>query len=157
MNYVVDMQIACNTYLPFSEETLVQWVKTALRPYRERAELTLRFVDVEEMQSLNHAYRQQNKPTNVLAFPATYPQSIALDYPLLGDVIICPAVLSEESIQLNTPLENHWAHIVIHGVLHLLGYDHIIEQDAQVMQQIEIELLQQLGYSNPYQKEDYLD
>ena len=95
-------------------------------------------------------YRKQNKATNVLAFPATYPENVELEYPLLGDVIICPAVLKQESKTLKQPLIAHWAHIVIHGILHLLGYDHIDEEDATVMQAIEIQLLADLGFDNPY-------
>ena len=150
MNYYVDIQHACDSPLPVSDETLKRWVNLTLKSYRERAELTLRFVNATEMTALNSTYRQQNKVTNVLAFPATYPEDIELDYPLLGDVIICPEVLQEESQTLNTPLEAHWAHIIIHGVLHLLGYDHIEEKDADIMRPIEIKLLNELGYDNPY-------
>lgn len=158
MNYYVDLQNACKSPLPVSNKILKQWVASTLKPHRERAELTLRFVDPEEMIALNHTYRQQNKVTNVLAFPATYPKNIALDYPMIGDVIICPAVLQEESHTLKTPLKAHWAHIVIHGVLHLLGYDHIEEKDADIMRPIEIKLLNELGYGNPYlTEEDHLE
>lgn len=153
MNYCVDIQHACTEPLPVSNETLQHWVTLTLESYKERAELTLRFVDDAEMIELNHTYRQQNKVTNVLAFPASYPDDIQLEYPLLGDVIICPSVLLAESHELKTPLEAHWAHIVIHGVLHLLGYDHIIESDAAIMRPIEISLLNKLGFDNPY-KED---
>jgi len=111
-------------------------------------------VDSEEITYLNHAYRKKNKPTNVLAFPANLPDNIGLDYPLLGDVIICPLVLKQESLSLDKPLTAHWAHIVIHGVLHLLGYDHINEEDADKMQAVEIKLLTQLGFDNPYQEDE---
>jgi probable rRNA maturation factor len=95
---------------------------------------------------MNHQYRQQNKPTNVLAFPSEIPPQVTLDYPFLGDVIICPAVLHRESMALGKPCEAHWAHIVIHGILHLLGYDHLDDQDACIMQALENKLLVQLGY-----------
>jgi probable rRNA maturation factor len=111
-------------------------------------------VDKNDITQLNHLYRKQNKATNVLAFPANLPDEIALDYPLLGDVIICPEILLEESLSLQKPLIAHWALIVIHGVLHLLGYDHIEEEDARVMQALEITLLAQLGFDNPYHTED---
>jgi probable rRNA maturation factor len=154
MNYYIDIQHACDAPLPFSDETIKHWVTLTLLPHKNSAELTLRFVDAPEMTELNHTYRKQNKVTNVLAFPSSYPAEIELDYPLLGDVIICPSVLLDESQQLETPLEAHWAHIVIHGVLHLLGYDHIIESDALIMRPLEIDVLAKLGFDNPYKTEE---
>ena len=94
-----------------------------------------------------------NKATNVLAFPATYPDDVELEYPLLGDIIVCPAVLKQESLDLNKPLEAHWALIVMHGTLHLLGYDHIKDEDAEIMQSIETKLLTQLGFPSPYESD----
>lgn len=154
MNYFVDIQHVCKSPLPISNEILEGWVTLTLKNFRERAELTLRFVDADEMTTLNHTYRQQNKVTNVLAFPASYPSEIQLDYPMIGDVVICPEVLLEESKKLNTPLEAHWAHIIIHGVLHLLGYDHIEESDAEIMRPIETKILHELGFDNPYLNDD---
>lgn len=154
MSYYIDLQYACTDPIPFSEEELINWAKIALTGQIETAELTLRFVDSEEITQLNADYRQKNTPTNVLAFPSFLPKEVELESPLLGDVIICPAVLLEESHTLNKPLIAHWPHIVIHGVLHLLGYDHIKDSDAEVMQALEIKLLEQLGFSNPYLLED---
>ena len=153
MNYYIDIQHASEEPLPVTTETLRNWATFALAPYRDAGELTLRFVDTEEMTHLNHTYRKKNSATNVLAFPATYPTGIELEFPLLGDVIICPAVLKLESISLEKPLTAHWAHIVIHGVLHLLGYDHIKDEDADIMQSIETQLLNELGFDNPYGSE----
>jgi probable rRNA maturation factor len=107
------------------------------------------------MIDLNHTYRKQNKTTNVLSFPSDLPESIQLDCPFLGDIIICPEVLLTESQQHNKSLQEHWSLIVIHGVLHLLGYDHIEEDDALTMQGIEIKLLAELNYANPYDTEEY--
>lgn len=154
MNYHIDIQHSCEEKIPVSNETLIQWAELALGVYCESAELTLRFVDLEEITHLNHYYRKQNKPTNVLAFPANLPEGVMLDVPLLGDVIICPTVLQEESIALNKPLSAHWALIVTHGVLHLLGYDHIDDVDATRMQALEIKLLAESGFANPYLDED---
>lgn len=154
MSYYIDIQHASKEKIPVSDEIICQWAELALASFRDHAELTIRLVDTEEITTLNHVYRKQNKATNVLAFPATYPDDIALDFPLLGDVIICPAVLKQESVDLQNALTAHWAHIVIHGVLHLLGYDHIKEDDAKVMQPIEIKLLNELGFDNPYTNED---
>ena len=154
MNYVIDIQHAYDGDLPVSDTMIRDWAQLSLKPYKECAELTIRLVNPDEMTHLNHTYRQQNKVTNVLAFPSSYPQEISLDYPLLGDIIICPDVLKTESDTLKTPLIAHWAHIVIHGILHLLGYDHINDEDAQIMQAIEINCLAELGYHNPYKETD---
>src|SRR5215218_2004915 len=102
------------------------------------------------MIALNHQYRQQDKTTNVLAFPSTLPDTIELPIPFLGDIIICNSVMRTESKALHKTLKAHWSLILIHGILHLLGYDHIKNTDAHIMQAIEIQLLAQLGYSNPY-------
>jgi probable rRNA maturation factor len=154
MNYLIDVQWACGDPLTIDENTLIKWAKLPLVAHIDSAELTLRLVDTAEIQQLNRQYREKDKPTNVLAFPSAIPDNIKLEYPLLGDVIICPAVLKNESVELNKPLEAHWAHIIIHGVLHLLGYDHIENNDAEVMQSLEIKLLAQLGFANPYEIED---
>src|SRR5260370_1314658 len=150
MNYHVDIQHESTITPPVSDAILTQWVNSALLPFKKSAETTVRLVDPAEMMSLNHTYRQQPKVTNVLAFPASYPPEIELAYPFIGDVIICPQVLQEESQSLHIPLDAHWAHIVIHGILHLLGYDHMTESDAAIMRPIEIKLLQELGFNNPY-------
>lgn len=149
-NYHIDIQHACEENIPVTDEMLTQWAKHTLETQRDSAELTLRLVDIDEITHLNHHYRKQNKPTNVLAFPTNLPGGITLDYPLLGDVIICPAVLLQESLTLNKPLTAHWALIVIHGILHLLGYDHIEDGEAAVMQALEIKLLAESGFDNPY-------
>lgn len=151
MSYHIDIQHASEDSSPVTDERLRDWAILALTPHREAAELTLRLVDSKEITELNHLYRKKNKPTNVLAFPASYPAHVELEVPLLGDVIICPAVLYQESQTLDKPLIAHWAHIVIHGVLHLLGYDHIKEDDTKKMQAIETQLLADLGFDNPYE------
>ncbi len=152
----LDIQNACKTTIPISDTQISEWVHTALKPHLEKAELTVRLVESDEITQLNHAYRKQNKATNVLAFPSNLPDDLPLEYPFLGDVVVCPAVLKEESVTLETPLISHWAHIIIHGVLHLLGYDHIEEADAKVMQSFEVEALAALGFDNPYSLEDSL-
>lgn len=154
MNYQIDIQHACDETIPVTDAVLTNWATLALTAHRNCAELTLRLVNSDEMTQLNTCYRQQNKATNVLAFPANIPADVALEYPFLGDVIICPTILKEESIQLNKPLVAHWALIVIHGVLHLLGFDHIDDHDATIMQALEIQLLAELGFDNPYPIED---
>lgn len=154
MNYLIDLQIACDDQLPIADTVIETWATLPLESEMEKAELTIRLVSVEEMTALNSTYRHQNKVTNVLAFPAAIPPGVELDYPLLGDVVICPAVLFTESVEQEKTLDFHWAHIIIHGVLHLLGYDHIEDKDAKIMQAREIEFLTHLGYPNPYINED---
>ena len=154
MKYHIEIQHACNEAIPVTDEALISWAQLALATQCDSAELTIRLVDLEEITHLNHFYRKQNKPTNVLAFPANIPEGVILDVPLLGDIIICPAVLQQESLALDKSLTAHWALIVLHGVLHLLGYDHIEEDDATIMQTLEIKLLVELGLDNPYQDED---
>ncbi|CEG56809.1 rRNA maturation RNase YbeY [Legionella fallonii] len=153
MTYHIDLQNATDTPLPLADGELISLAELALRDHQDDAELTIRLVNSDEMIFLNHTYRKQNKPTNVLAFPSSVPEHVELEYPLLGDIIICPEVLLAESQQLNKSLKEHWSLIVIHGVLHLLGYDHIKEDEASVMQSLEIKLLNELGYSNPYDLE----
>jgi probable rRNA maturation factor len=154
MTYYIDIQNASDTVLPLNDSELTQLASLALRDHKDHAELTLRFVTTDEMIDLNTTYRKQAKTTNVLAFPCTLPDGVSLECPLLGDVIICPQVLQEESLAQNKELRAHWSLIVIHGVLHLLGYDHIKDEDAVIMQAVEIKLLKEMGYDNPYLIED---
>jgi probable rRNA maturation factor len=119
----------------------------------KKSELTLRFVTNDEIQSLNQTYRQQNKPTNVLAFPSQVPDYIPLPRRLLGDVIIAPDVLYEEHRLLHKALDAYWAHIIIHGILHLLGYQHEEAAETMVMQTEETRLMNRLNFPNPYPME----
>jgi probable rRNA maturation factor len=134
-----------------AEADFQHWVEAALRecaPQREDAQLTIRLVEEAEITELNATYRHQHKPTNVLSFP--YEPMPGVDIPLLGDIIICAAVVAREAAEQEKPLAAHWAHMVIHGTLHLLGYDHLEEEEAQRMEGLEITLLGSLGYANPY-------
>ena len=150
----IDIQYACEKKIPVSDETLIHWVQCVLPPDHHATALTLRFVELDEITSLNYLYRKQNKATNVLSFPSELPPEIMLEHPFLGDIIICPAVLEQESYALNKPLLAHWAHIVIHGVLHLLGHDHMKKRETTRMQSLEIKALAELGFDNPYAIED---
>ncbi len=153
MTYHIDIQHATQLPIPFTDEQIISWASLALRDYQQQGELTVRYVDPTEMIDLNNTYRQQNKPTNVLAFPSTIPEIVDLPCPFLGDIIICPEVLAQESLELNKSPTEHWALIIIHGILHLLGYDHIEDDDTEIMQAIEVKLLAELGYANPYDEE----
>lgn len=128
-----------------------KWVSLVLNRYHPQAtELTIRIVDAAEIRQLNADYRKKDKPTNVLSFPSDIPEDFSLNVKYLGDIVICAQVVVDEAKQQGKAAIAHWAHLTIHGVLHLLGYDHEEEQDAAVMEAVEIELLGELGYPNPY-------
>ena len=147
MTIEVDVQNA-TAFEPLPDDAqLSLWVETALQGKSE-AELTLRLVDREESRKLNSRFRGKDQPTNVLSFPAELPPG--LDIPLLGDIVICAPLVGAESEAQNKLLWAHWAHLVIHGVLHLLGHDHQDESEAMEMEAIEVELLASLGFGDPY-------
>lgn len=116
------------------------------------SEVTIRIVAGEESAELNSQYRGKSGPTNVLSFPFEAPAGITV--PLAGDLIICAPVVEKEAWEQQKTLREHWAHMVVHGMLHLQGYDHIEDNDAEVMEALEIRLLAQLGFSNPYETEE---
>lgn len=144
----LDIQIATDiTPLPSSDD-LYAWFTAALPSGKHDSEMTIRIVDINESQTLNTTYRGKNKPTNVLSFPADLPAEVNI--PLLGDLVICAQVVSEEANAQAKTINAHWAHMVIHGTLHLLGYDHENDDDAYIMESLEISLLDSLGFPNPY-------
>jgi probable rRNA maturation factor len=124
-----------------------EWTAAALRD-RRRAELTLRLVDADESRRLNRQYRGRDAATNVLAFPADLPAGI--DVPLLGDVVICAPLVEEEARRQGKDPLAHWAHLTIHGILHLLGFDHQTASEAERMEALETELMASLGLPDPY-------
>ncbi|AMG31255.1 rRNA maturation RNase YbeY [Grimontia hollisae] len=149
MHYFVDLQIATqNTDNLPTDTQFQQWFEQAVQSFREQAEVTIRLVDEEESQSLNRDYRGKDKPTNVLSFPFDAPPGIELD--LLGDLVICRQVVEKEAEEQNKDLFAHWAHMVVHGSLHLLGYDHINDEEAEEMESLEISIMNALGFDNPY-------
>ena len=148
----VDLQLAVDqtAELP-SAENFEKWVKLALvgANYHQDVEVTIRIVELAEIQQLNKDYRHQDKPTNVLSFPFEAPPGIEL--PLIGDLVICRDIVVEEAKTQAKNVEAHWAHMIIHGILHLLGYDHIEIDEASIMEALEIKLLESLGIANPYE------
>jgi len=144
----VDVQYAVSADGIPGIASIRQWVMQALPAGQSATELTIRVVDEAEITSLNMQYRGKDGATNVLSFP--YEPMEGVDTELLGDVVICAPVVASEAIAQGKPLEAHWAHLVIHGVLHLLGYDHKQQHDALRMESAEAELLAGLGYQNPY-------
>ncbi|MDX1695139.1 MAG: rRNA maturation RNase YbeY [Ketobacteraceae bacterium] len=151
----LDVQIASDDDDVPEPGQLEQWILSALDQGRFQAdedlpvEMTVRIVDSEESRQLNHTYRQKNQPTNVLSFPFDSPAGVPLQ--LLGDLVICAPVVRQEAREQHKSLESHWAHMVIHGTLHLLGYDHIKEEDASTMEALETDIMEREGYSDPYE------
>jgi probable rRNA maturation factor len=117
--------------------------------HQEAFEVTLRIVDLAESRQLNLDYRNKDKPTNVLSFPFEAPEHIEMAF--LGDLVVCAAVVEQEAKEQNKPVINHWAHLCVHGLLHLLGYDHIDETEAQEMEGLETAILAKLNIDDPYQ------
>lgn len=148
-NIFVDLQIATENIegLP-TEEQIVQWATAAVQPEGNEVEMTVRIVDEAESHELNLTYRGKDRPTNVLSFPFECPDEVEL--PLLGDLVICRQVVEREAAEQEKPLMAHWAHMVVHGSLHLLGYDHIKDNEAEEMESLETQIMQGLGFDDPY-------
>ncbi len=126
-----------------------RWVRAALAGHKAAVELCIRIVTKNESRRLNAQYRGSDKPTNVLSFPSTVPAT--LKQALLGDLVICAQVVASEAREQGKQPDAHWAHMTVHGVLHLLGYDHHKKQDAERMEALERKILARLGYPDPYQ------
>lgn len=163
MNAIVDYQLAfectsndksqqliANAIPPLA--TVETWVNAVLiHEGTGQQEVTVRITGEEESHTLNHEYRGKDKPTNVLSFPFESPPGITMN--LLGDLVVCaPVIMAEASEQGKLPT-NHYAHMVVHGILHLLGYDHIDDADAQIMEDKEIRILATLGIDDPYESQ----
>lgn len=151
----LDMQLAVDKEndLP-SEDELIKWASAALalRTEHEEPELTIRIVDEAESQELNSEYRGKDKPTNVLSFPFEAPAHVPI--PLLGDLIVCKQVVEREAVEQDKTLTAHWAHMIVHGCLHLLGYDHIEDEEAEEMEGIERAVMSVLGFEDPYKNDE---
>lgn len=126
-----------------------RWAGTALED-EPRRELVIRIVDPAESQSLNRDYRGKDRPTNVLSFPFDAPPGVPSEH--LGDLVICAPVVAREAAEQGKPLAHHWAHMVVHGVLHLRGYDHIDPAGAEIMEEKERGLLARFGIPDPYRE-----
>ena len=155
MNLIVDLQVAVEgdeTGITIPSLASIQcWIKKTLElaGYKqESAEITVRIVDETESQQLNNDYRQKDKPTNILSFPFEVPEGIPCD--LLGDLVVCLPIVEKEALEQKKSSENHWAHMLIHGSLHLLGFDHIEDDEAEEMENLEILILNQFNITNPY-------
>ena len=155
MTIQVDIDVASSSVRLPSTGQMEQWISAALVDAPDfdhsNAEVSVYIVDEDESQELNLRFRQKDKPTNVLSFPADIPPE--LDIPLLGDLVVCAPVVEREAEEQTKTLDAHWAHMLVHGTLHLLGYDHINDADADEMEQLETQILQRLGFPAPYETE----
>lgn len=153
LTFIIDTQFALKELDPTlpDTKTIEQWLVYTLTKFKKNAEVTVRIVEDDEIAVLNHNYRYKNKPTNVLSFPAAIPPDIKLECEFLGDIVIAANVVKQEAIVQNKSLHAHFAHMLVHGALHLLGYDHENDSDAKIMEQQEIIILQELNFNNPYQ------
>jgi probable rRNA maturation factor len=144
----LELQIATHAKTLPHPAQIREWVSLTLYNHVETGELTIRLVDEPEIAELNQQYRNKQGPTNVLSFP--YEPEPGIASRLLGDIIICAPVVEKEAIEQNKLLLAHWAHMVIHGTLHLLGFNHEFDQEAAEMESIETELLLRLNFPPPY-------
>ena len=145
---LIELQIVFPSPGQPDKAQIQQWIDAALQDYGKDTEIVVRIVDIHESSQLTKQYRHKQGPTNILSFPADIPEGIGLN--LLGDLVICAPIIEREAMEQQKRLNHHWAHIIIHGVLHLLGYDHVKDDDADIMENKEIKILQALNISNPY-------
>lgn len=150
MAYQIDIESNSQSqHIPAADD-LERWISSALRSQGlEEAEVSVYIVDEDESQELNAQYRERDYPTNVLSFPADIAEEVGV--PLLGDLVICAPVVEREAKEQAKTLQAHWAHMLIHGTLHLLGFDHIDDDEAEAMETLETQILTGLGYPAPYQ------
>lgn len=148
MTIELEVQIASEAQTLPHPAQFREWIGNTLDGNYDNIEITIRIVDIEEMTELNATYRKKVGPTNVLSFPAEAHDDFGIHS--LGDIIICAPVVQKEAQEANIDLIAHWAHMVVHGTLHLLGYDHIDPKEADEMEKIETLILTKLGYPAPY-------
>lgn len=144
----LELQLAAKTADVPSEADFRAWVEAALADRRSATELVIRIVDAEEGQALNATWRGRDRPTNVLSFPADLPPELEL--PLLGDLVLCAPVVAAEAGEQGKSVADHYAHLTIHGLLHLLGFDHEDDAAAEIMETEERRILAGLGIADPY-------
>jgi probable rRNA maturation factor len=149
MNYL-EIQRVFTVGVQPDDAQLQQWVDATLVNFPQDSEVVIRIVDEPESAALNGQYRHKQGATNILSFPFDAPDIDGANFDLLGDLVICAPVLAREAQAQHKKLADHWAHIVIHGILHLLGYDHLTDAEAETMENKEIAILHTLNISNPY-------
>lgn len=144
----VELQYAVTKIALPKEAQFQSWAKAIETPANDSQVATIRIVSEQEMSALNKQYRQKDGPTNVLSFPVELHDEV--NVPFIGDVVICAPIVINEARQQGKIEESHWAHMTVHGILHLQGYDHIDEAEAVQMESLEIKIMQKLGFNNPY-------
>lgn len=147
MTIDIDVQYAVSKENCPSSAQIKKWAEAALEK-QSNAKIAIRIVEDAEMIALNHRYRNKNKTTNILSFPCQLPVNIRGNQ--LGDLVICKSVIENEALEQQKSITAHWAHIIVHGILHLLGYDHENEEDAFKMESLEVAILEDLGFADPY-------
>lgn len=152
MNITFDLQVASESQRVPAAEAIGVWLSCCESILEQDTELSIRIVDEAESAALNAQYRHKDSPTNVLSFPADLPKSLGL--PLLGDLVLCAPVIEREAREQGKTADAHWAHMLVHGTLHLLGYDHIEDNEAEIMEALETQLIQSLGFPPPYEAGD---
>lgn len=150
MMHLLDIQLASSAEELPSTALFQLWLDTALSDLSSPLEVVIRIVDEPEMTELNQTYRHKTGATNILSFP--FEASAGVELNLLGDLVVCAPVIQREALAQDKLLEQHWAHIVIHGLFHLLGYDHNNEAEATIMEALEINALKKLHINNPYEE-----
>jgi probable rRNA maturation factor len=153
----VDVQIASSVESIPDEKSIHSWIEEAIsssgRAGESSREISVRVVDQEEGRTLNNQFRQQDKATNVLSFPAVGAGESGLPPELsqsLGDIVICGPVVEREAAEQDKEVASHWAHLLVHGALHLLGFDHETDADADAMEKLETKILATRGIADPY-------
>ena len=148
----IEVQYASDSGSLPDEASLRRWAMAAMATAVRSPGLVIRVVDEDESLELNSRYRGKDNATNVLSFPFEVPDGVELSH--LGDLVICAGVVNREAAEQGKPAENHWAHMVVHGVLHLRGYDHLTDEQAAEMEALEKEVLGTLGMPDPYNMQD---
>ena len=149
MSINIEIQRVCSLKSIPSDEKFQLWSEAVLKERITATELNIRIVEEHEIAELNKRYRGKNKSTNVLSFPfdAVTPDPM----PILGDLVICAPLVAREAREQIKEIESHWAHLVVHGILHLLGYDHETVDDTKIMETLESEILTKMNYPAPYE------
>lgn len=154
MKVTVDLRNDCTPAWAPDKLLCKQWIRAALAvaQHNQDTRVSISFVTEHASAELNEKYRGKARATNVLSFPSQYPENLwhALAFQPLGDIVICPALVAREAIEQGKEIQAHWAHLTIHGILHLIGHDHEQDTAAQTMEQLEVEALRVLGITDPY-------
>lgn len=149
MNFLEFQLESKSNQLP-AQSLFKKWIDAVLKDTTQNSEIVIRVIDEDEMMLFNEQYRGKEGATNILSFPFDPPDEVDSD--LLGDLLVCAPVVEKEAQQQNKELEHHWAHMVVHGVLHLIGYDHINDVDAEEMERLEKKILESIKIDNPYEE-----